>query len=56
MVQKKKNKFDESMLDFICCPKCQSDLNYDEKTSILICVKCKYEYIVKNGIPILLEQ
>lgn len=51
----KRNKFDESMLDFLCCPVCHGDFKYKEKESVLICSKCKKEFVVKDNIPILLE-
>lgn len=47
-------KFDVSMLDFLCCPICHNDLEFKEKKSVLVCVKCKKEFIVKDNIPILL--
>jgi uncharacterized protein YbaR (Trm112 family) len=44
----------QELLDILCCPKCKSELNYDEKTSTLTCVSCKAVYQVKDNIPILL--
>ena len=54
-MEKKTNKFNENMLDFLCCPKCHSDFNYDKKESKLICIKCKKEFCIKDSIPILLD-
>ncbi len=45
----------KELLNFICCPKCKSDLEYDEKQNILICNTCKVYYKVVDDIPILLE-
>lgn len=48
------SKFDVSMLDFLCCPVCHGEFNYNENESILICIKCRKEFVVKDNIPILL--
>ncbi len=42
------------LLEILCCPKCKSDLVYNEKKSTLTCTSCKTVYEVKDGIPILL--
>ncbi len=43
----------KELLDILACPACKSDLKYN-KTK-LVCTKCKAEYQVKEGIPILLS-
>ena len=48
------SKFNEDMLDFLCCPICHGEFEYKQKESVLICSKCKKEFIVKENIPILL--
>jgi len=45
---------DEKILDLICCLNCQSDLILED--SNLICNKCKRKYIVKDNIPVLLDE
>jgi len=54
MIELKKNS-----LDFLCCPKCHSDLTLnDERTNVdevtagsLLCQDCKKEYKIEQGIP-----
>ncbi len=48
------SKFDMSMLDFLCCPICHKEFEYKQKESVLVCSKCRKEFIVKDNIPILL--
>ncbi len=45
---------DEKLLEIIACPKCKSDLKYDEKKNILICEKCKVYYEIIDDIPVLI--
>lgn len=45
----------EKLLSAIACPKCHSDLQYDEQHQQLICQLDKLVYSVKDGIPVLLE-
>ena len=52
----KEKSFDEGMLDILCCPSCHGDLDYKNKESKLICAKCGKEFVVKDGIPLLLAQ
>lgn len=46
---------DKKLLDIICCPLCQSNLELVSEDT-LVCSKCKKEYVVKNDIPILLPR
>jgi len=41
-------------LNLICCPKCQSNLE-KISNSLLICNSCKKEFIIKDNIPVLLN-
>ena len=60
MVQKKKirkakrQEISKELLEVICCPIDKGDLNYKIDESRLVCKKCKRNYEVKNGIPVLL--
>lgn len=49
------SKMDKKLLDIICCPLCQSNLELVSEDT-LVCSKCKKEYVVKNDIPILLPR
>ena len=42
------------LLEIICCPVDKADLAYNKKKQTLTCAKCKYTYLIKEGIPILL--
>jgi len=47
---------DKELLDILACPVCKSDVKYNEKESILVCVNknCGKVYKVEDGIPIML--
>ena len=51
---KSKKEFDTELLKILCCPACKSDLIYIKKLNKLKCSKCKKDYLIKEGIPILL--
>jgi uncharacterized protein len=42
------------LLDILCCPKCQGDLDYRAAENTLTCTRCATVYPVRNDIPILL--
>lgn len=44
----------KELLDILACPVCKADLDYDQATNHLVCVKCKHVYEVRDNIPILL--
>lgn len=46
--------FDESILDYIQCPKTGDKLFYDKKTNTLFTLNKKHCYKIDNGIPLLL--
>ena len=46
---------DKKLLDIIVCPVCKNKLEYDKKTTELICRQDKLAYPVRDGIPVLLE-
>ncbi len=45
------NEISNELLEVLACPNCQSNLNYNKNQSKLVCVKCKKEFKVENGIP-----
>lgn len=45
---------DQKYLEILVCPKCRAKLQYDTKQEKLRCEECKLEYIIKDGVPILL--
>lgn len=45
---------EKELFDILACPKCKSDLEYNKDKTGLVCTKCKKEYDIKEGIPILL--
>ena len=47
---------DKRLLEIIVCPKCKSDLTYDENKNVLICNNCLIYYPIEDDIPILLEE
>ncbi|MDH5560988.1 MAG: Trm112 family protein [Deltaproteobacteria bacterium] len=49
-------KFDKRLLEILACPKCKGGLEFMEKQSCLRCDHCKLDYLIKDGIPIMLEE
>lgn len=45
---------DEKLLEIIACPKCKGDLKLAEDGNGLICNKCRLNYEIRDGIPIML--
>lgn len=39
--------------DFLCCPKCKSDLL--ESDNFLVCLSCKKRYEIKDDIPVFID-
>ncbi len=52
----KKEPISRSLFDILACPTCKGDLIYNKTKTKLICVKCKKEYDIKEGIPVLLPK
>jgi uncharacterized protein len=44
----------KELFDILACPKCKNNLKYNADKTKLICSKCKKEFDIKEGIPILL--
>lgn len=42
------------LLEILVCPKCRGDLDYREQEGVLVCLHCKLNYPVRDGIPIML--
>ena len=51
---KKKDSFDESLLDIIVCPVTKEKLTLDKENNELLSQKAKLAFPIKDGIPILL--
>ncbi len=51
---KKKDSFDESLLDIIVCPVTKEKLTLDKENNELLSKKAKLAFPIKDGIPILL--
>lgn len=43
----------DEFLKYVCCPKCKGDLAHKQK--LLACEKCRQDYEIKDGIPILID-
>ena len=43
----------EELFKILACPICKSDLKYSKDKKNLLCAKCKKEFPIKNGIPVL---
>jgi len=52
----KKEPIPKELFDILACPLCKSDLKYNKARTKLICGKCKIDYPIKEGIPILLPK
>lgn len=47
---------DKELLEVLCCPDDKSDLTFDKKKNRLVCKKCKRNFEIDSGIPILLPK
>ncbi len=45
---------DQKLLDILVCPKCKGDLDSNRSENGLICVACRLEYPIREGIPVML--
>lgn len=65
MLQKKNELVSKELMSILACPTCKGDLKLIDLRSKkgkkekgiegkLVCIKCKNEYSIKEGIPILL--
>ncbi|MFH1663869.1 MAG: Trm112 family protein [archaeon] len=44
----------KELLEVLACSACGSELNYLKEKSRLVCVKCRKEFRIENGIPAML--
>ncbi|MBU2639838.1 MAG: Trm112 family protein [Nanoarchaeota archaeon] len=44
----------KELLEVLACIKCKGSLKYNKDKTKLVCSKCKKEYEIKEGIPVLL--
>jgi len=49
-----KDPIPNELFDILACPLCKAGLKYNNDKTKLVCPKCKKEYEIKEGIPILL--
>ncbi|MFH1210846.1 MAG: Trm112 family protein [archaeon] len=49
-----KDPLSEELFRILACPVCKADLKYGKEKKTLVCTKCKQEYEIRDGIPILL--
>lgn len=47
---------DKKLLELLVCPKCKGKLEFDKKTSELVCNTDALAYPVRDGIPVMLEE
>jgi uncharacterized protein len=46
---------DNKLLDILVCPLCKGPLLYKKAQAELICKPCRLAYLVKDAIPVMLE-
>jgi len=46
---------DARLLDILVCPICKANLEYRKAQSELICKPCRRAFLIRDGIPIMLE-
>jgi uncharacterized protein len=46
----------KQLFDILACPTCKGDVAYNDNKTALVCAKCKVEYEIKDGIPIMLPK
>jgi uncharacterized protein YbaR (Trm112 family) len=54
LLQENHMALDTRLLQIIVCPRCRSELAYDEEKAELRCSACRLVYRVEDDIPILL--
>ncbi len=42
------------LYNILACPMCKGDIAYNKNKTALVCKKCKIDYPIKEGIPIML--
>ena len=46
---------DKELLEILACPNCRGDVEYREAEELIVCLgDCKYQYPVRDGIPVML--
>jgi len=56
ILRMKNNSIPKDLLKILACPVCKDDLKYNKGKTKLICSKCKKEYPIRKGIPMLLPK
>jgi len=46
----------QELVTILCCPSCHSHVRVDEMNFRVICIQCKKEFLIKEGIPIMIPQ
>ncbi len=46
----------KDLFDILACPMCKADLKYNKNKTKLVCTKCKKDYEIRDGIPVLLPK
>mgnify|MGYP003417608541 FL=1 len=46
---------DARLLDILVCPICKGNLDYRKAEKELVCKPCKLAYLIRDDIPIMLE-
>ena len=44
----------KELYEILACPMCKGDIAYNKEKTALLCRKCKIDYPIKEGIPIML--
>ena len=47
---------DTKLLDVLACPVCKGPLVYRKSQAELICWPCRLAYLIRDGIPVMLEE
>ena len=45
---------DPKLLEILVCPKCRSELAYNEAEQTLTCDRCRLRYRIEDDIPVML--
>ncbi len=51
-----KNELPKELIEILACPQCKSNLNYLKEKNKLECSKCRKEFKIENGIPVMMEE
>ena len=54
--KEKKEPLSKELYRILACPECKGDVKYNKAKTTLLCGKCRENYAIKDGIPVMLPK